>query len=233
VDRRVRTAPVERVHGPIALRHLTPISSGNNRLIYVHPFEPDYLIKVMRPEVLEARRKPRHFYQRFKRERILGSFVREIREQLILAGHGEDSKRFLQQIVGFCDTDLGIGMVVRAIRGPNGKLAVSLDKLIAEGGFDDEAQRKLDAFCDALVNSRIAISGLFLRNLLYGTDEAGGGRFILVDGFGEGALMRVNGAFPPLNRRSKEKLIGRLRTQVARALRRRPRPSAAATKRAD
>src|SRR5688500_11418267 len=84
----------------IELQQAIPLARGASRLGYAHPGGPELLIKVMRPEVLARHRSNLAWKHRFKRARVLSVFIREIKEQLILDGKGEDSERFLQKVVG-------------------------------------------------------------------------------------------------------------------------------------
>ncbi len=198
----------------IELQQTIPLARGASRLVYAHPGGPELLIKVMRPEVLARHRSNLAWKHRFKRARVLSVFIREIKEQLILDGKGEDSERFLQKVVGFCDTDLGVGMVVKAIRAADGTLAPSLKGLLEQGRVDSAVRRDLDRFCAALMASDVVFGKLKPGNLLYGTGEDGERRFVLIDGYGEGSLIPLKGAYRFLNRRSKQRELDRLRRSL-------------------
>jgi hypothetical protein len=170
----------------------------------------------MRPDFLARRRVNTRWAHRYKRARILSIFVREISEQLILIGKGENPRLFLERIVGFCDTDLGLGMVVETLRGSDGSLAPSLTAILNDRAFDAAAERDLDCFLAAVLASNITLGGLNPGNILYAVHPEGGQRFVLIDGFGEGALVPLRGMFRVLNRRSKRAQIQRLQQWVAR-----------------
>jgi hypothetical protein len=188
--------------GKLGLLHLKPVATGSTRIIYAHPDDPDLLIKIMHPKVL-GRHRSGPPWRRFRRGRVCKTFLREIREQLILFAHGESPGKFLQMIRGFVDTDAGYGMVVEALRDRDGGCAHTIKQLVAEGRFDSEARVHLDEFVDALLRSRIVIQGIHPGNLLYAYDVSGNPRFVLADGYGERALLPVTGWSDRLNRRSK------------------------------
>jgi hypothetical protein len=202
---------------PARLRESMPLAKGATRVVFVHPADPDLLIKVMRPEFQARRQRKANGFNRFKRARMTKTFVAEMREQLILLGKGEDPDRFLQRVVGFCDTDLGLGMVVERVRGPDGGPAPSLKAIVRRGAFDGKVRDDLERFLETILASDITLDELNIRNLLYGADGDGSRRFVLVDGFGEERLIPFKGAIGFLNRRSKRRHIRRLRKQIEQA----------------
>jgi hypothetical protein len=208
---------------PLAVRDQEPIAVGTSRLVYQHPSDPDLLVKVMRPDFLARRNSRTRWYHRLKPTRMLSIFIRELREWLVLYSKGEKTGHSLEQVVGIYETDLGIGMLVRAVRDPAGRIAPRLDELLEAGQFDEDAARDLDAFCAAVAESAVTLGALKPGNIVYGVDGAGQRQFILIDGFGEGALIPLRGAFPILNRLAKRQHVRRLRARCA-ALRRKSEP---------
>ncbi len=198
------------------LKQAVPLAQGSTRIVYPHPSDPALLIKVMHPHVLARHRSTRAWYKRLRRDRVAKVFVREIREQLILAARGEDIGRFLQRVTGFCETDLGMGMIVEAIRGPDGKPAPSLKALVQEGRFGAAEERALEIFCTAVRESDIVVSALNALNILYAADARGDRRFILIDGHGDRAFIPVKNMFPFLNASVKKTQIGDLHRQIER-----------------
>lgn len=199
-----------------ALTQATPLGEGSTRIVYRHPSDPALLIKVMHPHVLERHRSAQAWHQRLSRERPAKVFLREVREQLILGARGEEVGRFLQRVVGFCDTDLGMGMIVEAILGPDGRFAPSLKAIVEEGRFDAAAERDLSRFCTAIRESAIVVNGLNAPNILYAADAAGGRRFVLIDGHGDRAFIPVKSMFPFVNAAVKRAQIRALYGQIAR-----------------
>jgi hypothetical protein len=200
-----------RAAAPLALEGRRPVATGASRLVHQHPRDPELLVKTMRPDFLAGRRVNLRWYHRFKRARIFSIFVREISEQLVLIGKGEEPRAFLQRIVGFEDTDLGLGMVVEALRAPDGKLAPSLQWVVTRNEFDEAARRDLERFFAAILESHVVVGALNPRNILYAADPAGGRSFVLIDGFGEGALIPLMGMFPAWSRRAKQRHVRQLR----------------------
>lgn len=203
--------------GTLAMRDRTPLARGASRLIYAHPSDPALLVKVMRAEFLEQRKAARNWLDRRKPTRMVSIFAKEMREQLVLLSRGEEIERFMARVYGFRDTDMGLGMLVKAARGTDGKLAPSLMRLIRENRYNADIERDFERFCQLVLDSGVTLADANPGNIVH--EAAEGGRFVLIDGYGEGALFPVKGFFPGYNRRHKERLIGDLRRTVARALR--------------
>jgi hypothetical protein len=205
------TAPV------VALAGSPPVATGNSRVVYRHPADAQLLIKLVRPDKQAWFRDQRfRWYQKRRRYGELGSFLQEVAEHLaVRAEHGKTPPH-LQEIVGFTETDLGLGLVVRAVRSQDGRYAPTLATVVRSGGFDHLARRALEAFFIWLLGSRIVVSDLNWGNLLYAWDaSAGAHRFVLVDGMGESAAFPLRSFAAWINRGSKKKKIAGLRAKIA------------------
>ena len=123
---------------------------------------------------------------------------------------------FLQSVVGFVGTDMGLGLVLRAVRGRDGRPAPSLETLICERRFTDAARHDLETFIEHLRNSGVLIADFNAGNIVYGYDDVHGDHFVLIDGLGEKTLIPVKSMSRLLNRYSKWKHFRRLRAEIER-----------------
>lgn len=206
----------------VSLRGASPLVRGETRIVYSHPGDPGLLIKVLSPQFVARRRDQRRHYGFLKRARMNSVFVREIQEQLVLLGRGEDIDSFMPRIFGHCDTDLGLGQVVEAVCTPDGKLAPTLWALIETGRFDATARSDLEGFHRRLLESDIRLTGLGLRNVVYGADAGGKHRFMLIDDFGDSRPVSWKGISRSANRRHKQKLLERMNSEIERLRMERP-----------
>lgn len=207
----------------LTLSNLTPIAAGSTRLVFQHPADPDLLVKVVRPERVGKRFADRlrlgtrlRITQRRARQYIY--YLREINEHLALHARSEADAYALTTICGFAETDMGLGLISRAIRGRDGGYAPTLAALIGERRFTATAGRHLAAFIDQLRRSDILVFDLNAKNIVYGHDAEHGDHFVLIDGIGEKTLFPVKAASRLLNRYSKWKHIRRLEAEVGRLL---------------
>ena len=200
----------------LELKQLQPLAKGNARLVYEHPGDPAMLVKVMRPDLVAARYGEGAAWFRGigRRYDPYVLFLREIREYVAAyAAHGQALPE-AQKVHGLVETDLGLGLVIGAVRGPDGALAPTVAKLIAVGNFDETARRALDQTLAALLESDIVLADLHERNLVY-QQQDGRSRFVIIDGLGSSNLLPFKSWSRALNRRSKLKRIARLRKRIA------------------
>lgn len=207
----------------IQLSRCTPIASGNNRDVFAHPQDPDLLIKTVKPEAWARRSVPGTFGPKrwFRRYKQYLPFLRECQEHIASHLDGDLLPGFVQTLVGFVETDRGLGLVYRAERNRSGAYAQTLAKLIAAGLFDEEARRALDTCLQSFLASNVIITGLDTNNLVYAYSEERGAHFVIIDGYGEKNLIPFNSISTWCNRRNKRKRIMSLRHAVAQAIRRR------------
>jgi hypothetical protein len=191
----------------LKLAHLQPIAGGAQCSVFVHPDDPALLVKIMRD-----RRSAMPWYKRqWARSGHMLPVIREIEEYVVLHAHAPADAELVERVVGVVVTDLGLGLVVEALRDREGRLAPALRQLIASGAFDDAMTAKLDRFIARVVDSKIILYDISSRNILHAYDPASGeDRFVLVDGIGEKLTFSLNPLFQPLNRFNKKRRIRRL-----------------------
>ena len=190
----------------VTLSTSEPIATGSRHAIYTHPTDDRVLIKVRRTARKVAWYK---FHRRLYGPSI--DFAREIREQLLMWSRCDCHPRYMNRIVGFCDTDIGIGMVVERLEDANGNLAENLTSIISKGNFDEKKQSELKAFLAELCASPLYFDDLCAANIVYGFDrDTERYRFVLVDGFGHKTLIPIARLLPALDSRRQRHQIHRL-----------------------
>ena len=209
----------------IQLNHLTPIASGNNRDVFVHPDDADLLIKTVKLEALEKRSSPDARWSKclFRRYRHYQTFLRECQEHLVSRLDETGVTDFVHTVVGFVDTDRGLGLVTRAERDQSGGYAKTFMKLIEEDRFDEEAWRAFERFKESFLASPMIVTDLSLRNMVYSYSGPGGPHFVIIDGFGEKNFIPFNSSFRWCHMRSKRKRLMRLAKAIQRTIHRRDR----------
>jgi len=195
----------------IQLSQLNPVAEGRIRRVYWHPDNNRQLIKVIRPDVIEQRWGARTLQRRFRQ---YVSYVREVLEYVAVYAKEGRSPSYLQKIVGFVETDLGLGLVLEAVLTEDGRISPTLKSLVIQGNFDGAAELALDRFLVELCASDIIFSELRERNLVYGYSQENGHHFVMIDGIGLSTMIPIKALFPSLNRRSKEKHVARLRERI-------------------
>jgi hypothetical protein len=122
---------------------------------------------------------------------------------------------FLQKVVGFAETDLGLGLVFEAIRDSSGNLARSLSDLLAQKRYTPEVAEALEHFIAQILDSDVILADLHPANIGYAEKSRLGPHFVMIDGIGLYTLLPFKAISRRLNRRSKLKHIARLRSRMA------------------
>lgn len=200
---------------PLQLKEQTPLTQGRSRLVFQHPHEHDWLVKVMRPDVLERRfGSGAAWYKRRRRFGCYLSYVREIQEFIAGWASHNQSLPFLQKVVGLAETDFGLGLVIEAARGSDGGLAKPLSLMLRDGELDEAAEAALNRFLTQLLDCDVIISDLNPGNLVFAFDPAEGHRFVMIDGLGNPNVLSMKAFSRHINRRSKLGRIRRLRSKI-------------------
>jgi hypothetical protein len=203
----------------IKLGARVPVASGSTRDVYLHPDDDSLLIKVVPAGVIERRyEKGRPWYKTRRRYRHFVNYLREVREQIALRAQSGSHPPSVQRIVGFADTDIGFGLVVEAAKDREGRLAPTLEQLIAEGRFDATARAHLEACLDELMQLPIVVADLHFRNFVYAWSRERGDHFVLIDGIGCKNLIPLNRLSILVNRYSKRQRVQYLLSKIDKAL---------------
>lgn len=189
---------------PLQLKSREPLAKGHSRLVFQHPDCDEWLVKVIRPEVIEKRfGSGAAWYKRRRRFGRYLSYVRESQEYIAAwTSHGCELP-FLQKIIGFVPTDLGLGLVIQSARGRDGGLAPSLGELISSNRFDGRVRADLEEFLSKLLDSNVIISDMNVGNMVYAYDQVNQDHFVLIDGLGNNTIWPLKAMSRRINRRSK------------------------------
>lgn len=195
------------------------IAMGQRCLVYRHPENSEQLIKVINPKFSGRNSFKTRLMMRFPtlhRYRLSKCFVRELIEFIRLRlTDPYIPSTCLQTVTGLADTNLGLGLVVKAERGEDGGYAKTLKMLIQNHEFDDEIQNKLNAFYEQLARCDVAVSDCVPRNIVYAYHPSEGYYFVLIDGIGEKTGIPILRISATLRKRSRLRQISLFKKRVA------------------
>lgn len=207
----------------VILKGKKPLERGDLNLVYEHPHFRGSLIKIYDPDRISdsgcimLKRQPK----RLKFRRRIGAFSsrhRELREVLSLhARLGREINWPIARIFGLVETDIGLGIVVEKITGPDGKLAPTVRHLIRTGEFSPLHRRKLVELFDELERFHVCMHDVHLDNIVLSAD-AENVRFVAVDGLGTRAAFPIKDWFKWANAISVRKHKARMLSAVDRLL---------------
>jgi len=201
----------------LVLKDTAPEAEGLRRFVFRHPNDAKLLVKVGKPEWFEAKLnsgRPWYKPRRRRYQELLGH-LQEVREHLAVRARLQAHPLFVQRIVGFEDTDYGLGLVVEAVLAPDQGLAPTLTQLVDAERFNAAKSAALDDFCEAVVESDLIVTDLSMDNIVYGATDETGPRFVLVDGVGFKRLISAERISRTWNRRVKSQRVARMRRDIA------------------
>jgi hypothetical protein len=191
------------------------LAEGMTRYVYVHPENPDLLIKILKCTIKKwvnnEELSVRNYHRFFK------YLLRELAEYARLKLHfaPNSPSNYIQQIIGFADTNLGLGLVVQAEKNEQGNYAKTLFDVITDGQFNEQAEQHLEEFLAHMTDIDICVIELTANNVVYAFKPSKGYHFVLVDGFGEKTLLSFAQYSFSLRKIKRIKTIKSLRRQVS------------------
>lgn len=164
------------------------VARGMQREVYLHPTDPNKLVKVLRP-LPETRSRSR--FGNFAEKHFPTARLRHIRKEyieymrLMLANQDPAFRPPMTHMFGFANTQLGLGCVTERVTSEQGDLGKTLRALVKE---DALCRRHLDLLNNTigrLYQLDIRASDLTAKNLVFGQRNGGPQECVLVDGFGD------------------------------------------------
>jgi hypothetical protein len=197
----------------ILLSEKQPITSGGEKFIFHHPEDSSKLIKVINPTYIDFMKKNRSITYRLRRLKHYWFVANQVIEHIASREEDIDNKHFLQTVYGFVDTDMGLGIVVNAIKNDDNSLGFTLGDLIKNKQFNQVHKKALECFIEWMKITHIIIRDLWLDNLVW--DEKGQ-YFVLVDGIGGRYLPTLRSYCRWYNLRGNKKRANKLLQRVER-----------------
>jgi hypothetical protein len=199
---------------PLAVVDLDPdafLLRGGRRFVFQHPQHDQRLIKVMRPD--RNRHSNCFFFSRFRHGYRI--YQQEICEYLRLRSLDANREWLVAPFYGLVETNLGLGLEVARIAGPDGGLAPTLDDLIRLEALTPAMRAGLDRLARRLAALGLVVSDFKSHNLVL---LPNGVDFCLVDGLGEKLLLSLRPYSSAVSRLSIELARRRLQRNIDRKI---------------
>jgi hypothetical protein len=206
----------------LRLTGVEPLALGHLRAIYPHPGDPDLLIKLMRADAVAKRWGPgASWVKRVPRALHYTGFLREISEALMLAARHPEANVPVARPQGLVDTDLGLAIVVEAVRGEDGALGPTLDGLVRRDGAAAALRGQVDALFADLARCGVIVGDVHPGNIVFGQtarDRRLGQapRLTLVDGYGEKFFVPLPSMSRFVNDWQRQRVYRRLLRKISR-----------------
>jgi len=196
----------------VDLSELKPLFHGGNRIVYIHPENPDLLIKVPHWRTVDNFNKKNLGWK--KRFKLLGGGLpqsyREFFEYMRLNLTAIEDMPHIFASAGMIRTSLGWGHVVQAERDERGNYAPTLASIIHE---PEKYEQALAEFLAWVEDTPTVCTNLEPWNLVLAWRH-GKNELVSIDGIGDRSFVPFRAYFPSLNKRKNlpviEKLIWRI-----------------------
>ncbi|WP_114965341.1 YrbL family protein [Alkalilacustris brevis] len=201
------------------------VAVGGQKHVYRVSGAPDTLVKVVRPDRFHKmppskdkvfRRLGRRLLPSRRRFGPYWEWNRELEEFIASLARLHTLPTFVPRPLGFVETTNGIGYLVEHIRSADGTTAPNLRKYVAENGFDERLEVKVNDLFSDIDSYRFVISDVRASNLVYGRRVGDlDDRIFVVDGLYEATFIRLRtmcgAAFRRFNIRKRRRLLEELK----------------------
>lgn len=200
----------------IKLSDKTPVfETGRHRAVYLHPDNPDLVVKVVRNVWWDLHEKRTPWRKRFKPLGANAINMHEFCEMMRLVPQSMETMPHLYTAVGMVRTDLGWGLVSKLERDKDNNPAKTINQLGAD------LINHIDAFKEFgkwLEQSPVVLTSLNFNNLVLAWRN-GKEELVIIDGFGERVAIPLRTYFPkynqPKNMRSLDKILNHFNLREA------------------
>ncbi|WP_444888857.1 YrbL family protein [Microbulbifer sp. JMSA008] len=191
------------------------IAKGNEKLVFPHPESDDLLIKVISDQFRRTMDYKFSISTRLRRLTYYWPYIKEVSEHIYLREGKVKDTHFVQEFKGFVDTNLGLGITVRAVKKRTGELADTLHKLITSQEFN---QKHIDGLIDLikwLEQTFIVVRDLRTVNIVWNEINS---HFVVIDGIGSRRLPSLRTISRLYNQRANRRCTAKLRRLVNKEL---------------
>lgn len=198
----------------IKLKKNTPLAQGKEKYVFQHPNAPDLLIKVWKEEYHELLKKKHRFFHALSRHSRSIGLLRELTESIVARESKLDSAH-TQEVVGVCDTDLGTGLIVRAVQSKDKNLASTLAGMIDARNYLATQEQAFEKFLLWLTHTNIIIRDLNVSNIVWNENSQ---CFVIIDGLGARPVPSIRNISKNYNKRTNKKKVQKLLRNMTRRL---------------
>lgn len=203
--------------GKVSLSGHKPLTISKTRYVYEHPDSPELLIKV-HIDRLVGQSHPSWFERRKDYFLYHSGIVREL-DRYVEAHYGRfdygDVVGHLAAIHGVIETDLGIGLLVAAVRDAAGALAPTVAKLRQQNLMNAARREKLLQLLERIESSSLILGDLNQGNIvLQSAGVEADERFMIIDGLGERTWIPTQRFLPIVAHRRKARFITKMRRRL-------------------
>lgn len=181
----------------IQLKNKEILAQGANRVCYIHPEDPNKILKIIKPGN-NTRKKKRQssWFKKLRPESSFNDNIQEFKDFKWMETHKKDIYRHFPIFYGFEETDLGNALSVELIKIHPEKIeSLSMENYLKTYGFTKEILKALDELSIFLYENVIITRDLRAFNILirYHNNKI---QLVIVDGLGNSDFLPLSNYIP-------------------------------------
>ena len=202
---------------PLVLSAKEPLLNSKTRRVFEHPEDHRLLVKVHISRKSTASLGGIRAWLANRQDHFLYTtgIMREL-QQFVESRYKDygDIVAHIAPIYGVIDTDLGLGLIVAAVRDNRGHLAPTVRRLFRDNAMNPERCAKLDRLLGAILETPLVIGDLNQENIVL--EDAGGAneRFMIIDGLGERTWIPTQRWLAFVGARQKRQFVAKVRARL-------------------
>ena len=199
----------------LQVKQLKLVAKGSGRLVYQHPTNSSWLIKIHRPYKAEPHASKYAFLKKYfkhKYEKVI--FHRELLEFMKMKENNDIISERFADIIGFVDTDIGLGTIVEAIKSEDDTLAPTLSQMLKNKTVTKETKHRLIKLFEMLRVSNVVVGDLNAANIVLHNKTD----FIIIDGLGDKTLIPIRKWSRWINQKGYSRKLRKLSQNIDHAL---------------
>lgn len=192
----------------LSLVRRTPFAVGGTRLCFVHPYDSNKCVKVLRSDrTPQARQKLVKGIKRLRSPKHWDDQLKElVAYRHLLLRDTNRTWNHIPEFFGSVETDLGVGIVTRIFRNFDENFPRNLEQEVPHG-VDSVLQAGITEFKQWLRQELVVTRDLLPHNIIVVRDSAQHCRLLIVDGLGNSEWIPVSTWFRSFARRKIERKI--------------------------
>lgn len=202
---------------PLELSGKDPLLTSKTRRVFEHPEDDRLLVKVhiSRKSAAGMAGIKAWFANRQDHFLYTTGIMREL--QQFVESRYKDYGAIVDHIApiyGVIDTDLGLGLIVAAVRDNRGQLAPTVRRLFRDEAMTSERCAKLDRLLTDIQQTSLVIGDLNQENIVLEDAGSPDERFMIIDGLGERTWIPTQRWLAFVGARQKRNFVKKVRARL-------------------
>lgn len=181
------------------------LTEGGRRKIYINPENNNQLIKIVKRDGLDRKRKDLSFFKQFRSDDELSENTEDFNAYKVYNRKSEDIFKFIPKLYGYVETSIGKGLATEFIKNYDGTATISLEDYLKKFGYTHKLNLALKLLYKQLMKYCVITRELKDFNLVVKKVSENSIRIYVIDGFGNQEFIPISNYISFLARRKIKK----------------------------